>query len=86
MEKSRFARYDPSVHEAMRHLMSDLTRRSNGGQLVVPTLLRKSELQYDLYIPKYELLLPSSVSNSMADHLKIYGNFTALSLCSFTFF
>ncbi|PWA56614.1 hypothetical protein CTI12_AA398920 [Artemisia annua] len=68
--KSRFARYDPSVHEAMRHLMSDLTRRSNGGQFVVPTSLRRSELQYELYIPKYEILLPSSVSNSMADHLE----------------
>ncbi|PWA41805.1 zeaxanthin epoxidase [Artemisia annua] len=73
MEKSRFVRYDPSVHEVMQHLMSELTQRSNRGEPLVPTSIRRSELQYDLYIPRYEIQRPSSVSNSMADHLNKVG-------------
>ncbi|GJZ22106.1 hypothetical protein Tco_0559145 [Tanacetum coccineum] len=72
MEKSSFVRYNPSVHEVMQHLLSELTGRSNRGQLVL-TSLRRSELQHDLYIPRYEILRPSSVFNSMADHLKNLG-------------
>nr|GEW53017.1 zeaxanthin epoxidase [Tanacetum cinerariifolium] len=71
MEKSSFVRYDPSVHEVMQHLLSELTVRSNRGQLVLTNL--RSELQHDLYIPRYEILRPSSVFNSMADHLKNLG-------------
>ncbi|GKE49103.1 hypothetical protein Tco_1480361, partial [Tanacetum coccineum] len=79
----------------MQHLLSELTGRSNRGQLVL-TSLRRSELQHDLYIPRYEvcakaglgkfskrivdswvyfheILRPSSVFNSMADHLKNLG-------------
>ncbi|GKB70289.1 hypothetical protein Tco_0931701 [Tanacetum coccineum] len=54
MEKSSFDRYNPSVHEVMQHLLSELTGRSNRGQLVL-TSLRRSELQHDLYIPRYEV-------------------------------
>ncbi|GKC03374.1 hypothetical protein Tco_0994984 [Tanacetum coccineum] len=54
MEKSSFVRYNPSVHEVMQHLLSELTGRSNRGQLVL-TSLRRSELQHDLYIPRYEV-------------------------------
>ncbi|GKC76900.1 hypothetical protein Tco_1127674 [Tanacetum coccineum] len=38
MEKSKFVHYDPSVHEVMQHLLSELTGRSNRGQLI-PTSL-----------------------------------------------